>query len=104
MKEEYIAYTILIIFVFSIVIGLSHISKFTDMNDKKMLYQHYMLPVVGLLFFVLTPGILITLPPKGSKVVVAVTHAIVFALLFHLTHKVFWNYFYGPKVLRKTKY
>ena len=95
MKEEYIAYTVLIIFVFGIVMGLSHISKFTDVNDKKMLYQHYMLPVVGLLFFALTPGILVTLPPNGSKIVVAVIHAAVFALAFHLTHKVVWNYFYG---------
>ena len=41
-----------------------------------------------LLFFVLTPGILLSLPPKGSKIVVALTHAFVFALVFHFTYKI----------------
>jgi hypothetical protein len=41
----------------------------------------------ALLFFVLTPGILVTLPKGGSKVVVAATHAVIFAIVCHLTHK-----------------
>jgi hypothetical protein len=41
---------------------------------------------VGLLFFVLTPGILVSLPPKGTKYAVAAFHSIVFALVFHFTH------------------
>jgi uncharacterized membrane protein len=41
-----------------------------------------------LLFFVLTPGILLSLPPKGSKIVVALTHAFVFALVLYLTCKI----------------
>jgi hypothetical protein len=44
-----------------------------------------------LLFFVLTPGILLSLPPKGSKIVVALTHAFVFALVWHFTHKLVWR-------------
>lgn len=40
------------------------------------------------LFFVLTPGILLSLPPRGSKMVVAATHALVFALVFVFTHKI----------------
>jgi hypothetical protein len=40
-----------------------------------------------LLFFVLTPGILLSLPPKGSKIVVALTHAFVFALVWSFTNK-----------------
>ena len=44
-----------------------------------------------LLFFVLTPGILLSLPPKGSKVIVALTHAFVFALVWHFTHKIVWR-------------
>jgi len=99
--EEYFVYAGLILFVFGIVFGLSRIGRFTDINDKKMLYQHYMLPVVGLLFFVLTPGVLVSLPPKGSKFVVAATHAVVFALAFHLIHKLFWNHFYDGKNARK---
>ena len=41
----------------------------------------------ALLFFLLTPGILITLPPKGKKITVAVVHALVFGLVFSLSHK-----------------
>jgi hypothetical protein len=38
----------------------------------------------ALLFFLLTPGVLLSLPPGGSKLVVAATHAVVFAV----AHKV----------------
>jgi hypothetical protein len=48
------------------------------------------------LFFVLTPGVLLSLPPGGSKLVVAATHAAVFALVWHLTHKMVWKFLY-PK-------
>lgn len=41
----------------------------------------------ALLFFLLTPGILVTLPPKGKKITVAVVHAVLFGLLFALSHK-----------------
>ena len=41
----------------------------------------------ALLFFLLTPGILITLPPKGKKMTVAAVHALVFGLVFSLSHK-----------------
>lgn len=41
----------------------------------------------AVLFYVLTPGILLSLPPKGSKMMVAATHALVFAVVFQLTHK-----------------
>jgi hypothetical protein len=44
-----------------------------------------------LLFFVLTPGVLVSLPPKGSKFVVALTHGIVFTLIWTLTHKMVWH-------------
>ena len=44
-----------------------------------------------LLFFVLTPGILLSLPPKGSKMIVALTHAFVFALVWHFTNKLVWR-------------
>ena len=39
------------------------------------------------LFFVLTPGILLSLPPRGSKMMVAATHALVFALVMCFTYK-----------------
>jgi len=41
----------------------------------------------ALLFFVLTPGILLSLPPGGSQMVVAATHAIVFAVVHVAMHK-----------------
>jgi hypothetical protein len=51
--------------------------------------------VVGLftaiLFFVLSPGILLRLPSNGSKYTVAAVHAFVFAIIFHFTHKMVWR-------------
>jgi hypothetical protein len=46
---------------------------------------------VALLFLVLTPGILLTLPKGGSKLTVAAVHALVFALVYHFTHKAVWR-------------
>lgn len=42
---------------------------------------------VAVLFFVLTPGVLLSLPPGGSKYVVAAVHAVVFAVVLHLAYK-----------------
>lgn len=39
------------------------------------------------LFVALTPGILVTLPNKGSKVAVAATHALLFAVVVYLLRK-----------------
>jgi len=38
------------------------------------------------LFVILTPGILVTLPQKGSKLTVAIAHGVVLALLYYLIH------------------
>jgi hypothetical protein len=43
------------------------------------------------LFFVLTPGVLVYLPPKSGKMTVALTHALVFAAIWTLTHKMVWQ-------------
>jgi len=45
----------------------------------------------ALLFFILTPAVLVRLPPKGSKYTVAAFHALVFALIFHFTAKLVWQ-------------
>lgn len=45
----------------------------------------------AILFFVLVPGILLTVPRKGGKYVVAAVHALVFALIYHFTHKLVWR-------------
>ena len=42
---------------------------------------------VAALFFVLTPGVLVSLPPGGKKMTVALVHAVVFATVYQLTHK-----------------
>ena len=44
----------------------------------------------AILFFILTPNILVRLPPKSGKYVVAATHALIFALVFHFTCKMIW--------------
>lgn len=43
------------------------------------------------LFFLLTPGVLLSLPPRAGKFTVAATHALVFALIWHFTHKFVWR-------------
>jgi hypothetical protein len=42
---------------------------------------------VAVLFFVLVPGVLVTLPPGGKKLTAALVHSVVFALVYQLTHK-----------------
>ena len=45
----------------------------------------------ALLFFVLTPGVVLSLPPGGSLYVVAATHAVVFAVV----HKIVGHGYLG---------
>jgi hypothetical protein len=47
--------------------------------------QWLMLAFVALLFAALTPGVLVTLPPRSSKLTVALTHGVVFALVYYFT-------------------
>jgi len=44
---------------------------------------------LAVLFFLLVPGVLVTLPKGGSKMVVAATHALVFIVVFVLTKKIY---------------
>ena len=46
---------------------------------------------MAVLFFVLTPGILVSLPKGGSKRMVAAVHAVVFVLVFHLLQTMVWK-------------
>ncbi len=41
----------------------------------------------AVLFYLLTPGVLVSLPPGGSRTTVAVTHAIVFSVVWCYTYK-----------------
>lgn len=50
---------------------------------------------VVVLFFMLTPGVLFSFPKGGSLLMKAMMHAVIFALIYHLTHKMVWDMFYG---------
>jgi hypothetical protein len=39
----------------------------------------------ALLFFVLTPGIVISIPPNGNKRIVAAVHAVVFSIIWGIS-------------------
>jgi hypothetical protein len=42
----------------------------------------------AVLFFVLSPNVLLRLPPKGDKFLVAAVHAVIFALVLYFSHMV----------------
>ena len=48
--------------------------------------QWLKLAFVVVLFVALTPGVLLRLPPGGSKLTVAAVHGVVFALVYHFAH------------------
>jgi hypothetical protein len=57
------------------------------------MFCYLMTAFTALLFVVLTPGVLLTLPSKTSdKIVVALVHGLVFVLLYHLTYNVVLNW------------
>lgn len=43
------------------------------------------------LFFVLTPGVILSLPTHKLTIYVAITHAVLFTLIWFLTHKMVWQ-------------
>lgn len=47
---------------------------------------------LAIIAFLLSPGILLSLPPGGSPMVIAATHAVVIALVFSLSHKMLMSY------------
>jgi hypothetical protein len=56
--------------------------------------QLWMTLFVAALFYVLTPGILVTHPKGGSKKTDAAVHALIFAVVFGLVHKSVWHFLY----------
>jgi hypothetical protein len=50
------------------------------------MFHLLMTAFTALLFVVLTPGIVATLPPKAPTIVVAVTHGVIFALIYCVTY------------------
>ena len=49
-----------------------------------------MLIYIVILFYVLTPGIFVSLPARCSKMCVAATHAVIFAVVYHFTYNTVW--------------
>ena len=47
----------------------------------------FLLIYTALLFFLLSPNVLLRLPSNGNKYVVAIVHSIVFVLIWHFTNK-----------------
>ena len=43
---------------------------------------------MALLFIILTPGVLLTLPAKGSPLTVAIVHGLIFGFLYHFTYAI----------------
>jgi hypothetical protein len=43
--------------------------------------------VLVALFVALTPGVLVYLPPKQSKLVTSLTHGVIFAVIWTIIHK-----------------
>jgi hypothetical protein len=41
---------------------------------------------VFVLFILFTPGVFLSLPPNGSKMIIAMTHAVVFAIVLSFTY------------------
>jgi hypothetical protein len=56
-----------------------------------MIKDFLTLAFIVLLFVVLTPGLYVTYPSNGSKFVVALSHAIAFALILYFTHTIVRN-------------
>ena len=50
-----------------------------------------------ILFVALTPGILLTLPPNSSHIIVALVHGLVFVIVWALTEKIIWQGLYKKK-------
>ena len=59
---------------------------------------------ITLLFFILTPGILLTFPSKSSKKIVALVHALIFSIILSLSHKFLWKVTEGFATPTSMKY
>jgi hypothetical protein len=51
----------------------------------------FMAVYFAVLFFILSPGVLLRLPQNGSKMTVAGVHAVVFGIVSYLTGKAVWK-------------
>jgi hypothetical protein len=61
------------------------------------MFRVYISLFIVFLFYVLTPGVFLSLPKGGSLKTKALVHGVVFAIVFHLTYKMAWKFLYGGK-------
>ena len=59
------------------------------------MYHIFMAVYVVFLFVILTPGVLVRFPARGSLLNAAIVHGILFVIICHLTHKLVWRATYG---------
>ena len=52
------------------------------------MFHPIMAVIVFLLFFLLTPGVIVRLPFGGSRIVVAMTHAVIFTFILSVACQV----------------
>ena len=64
-----------------------------------MKFNLLMIAYVVLLFVLLTPNVLVVLPPNGSFKAVVATHALLFGLIWVLTHHWVWENTQGKLTL-----
>ena len=62
------------------------------------------------MFILLTPGILVMLPPGGDKMTVTLVHALIFGIIFSMTHGTIMklssgkSYYHGDKMMMDGEY
>ena len=59
-------------------------------------YYYYIMKLFNtlyatILFIIFTPGILFTISKKSSKIYIAIFHAILFGIIFHITRTLLWD-------------
>lgn len=55
------------------------------------MFQAMMVLFIAVLFYALVPGIFLSLPANSSFKTRAAFHALVFALVYHFSHKMVWS-------------
>ena len=66
------------------------------------MYHWIFMIYLFILFVALTPGILLTLPPNSSHIIVALVHGLVFVIVWALTEKIIWQGLYKKKCTTTT--
>jgi len=65
--------------------------------------NHMFCLFIVVLFVLLTPNVLLRLPPKGGKWTVAIVHGLVFAFVLHFAYMYYFKATEGYTAKKKTK-